>query len=83
MIEVKNKLCGNISTKEKINSKLNIGIEKQYPELEDLTVIPSIEEQHFIEETHSDIDHNEINHDEETFDADSTNGADYDEYNDL
>ena len=47
MIEVKNKLCGSISTKERLNSKLNIGIERLYPELEDLTVIPSIEEQHF------------------------------------
>ena len=47
MIEVKNKLCGKISTKEKINSKLNIGIERLYPELEDLTITPSIEEQHF------------------------------------
>lgn len=45
--------------------------------------LPPIEDQHFIEETHSDIAHNEINHDEETFDADSTNGVDYDEYNDL
>ena len=44
---------------------------------------PPIEDQNFIEETHSDIDHDEINHDEETFDADSTNGVDYDEYNDL
>ena len=44
---------------------------------------PPIEGQHFIEETHSDIDHNEINHDEEIFDADSNNGVDYDEYNDL
>ena len=45
--------------------------------------LPPIEGQHFIEETHSDIDHNEINHDEEIFDADSNNGVDYDEYNDL
>lgn len=45
--------------------------------------LPPIEDQHFIEETHSDIDHVEINHDEEAFDADSTNGVDYGEYNDL
>lgn len=45
--------------------------------------LPPIEDQHFIDETHSDIDHNNINHDEETFDADSTYGVDYDEYNDL
>ena len=47
MIEVKNKLCGNISIKERLSSKLNVGIEKQYPELDDLTIIPSMEEQHF------------------------------------
>ena len=55
---------------------------EEFCDTNDVDLLP-IEEQHFIEETHSDIDHNEINHDEETFDADSTNGADYDEYNDL
>ena len=45
--------------------------------------LPQIEEHNFAEESHSDIDYNEIVNDEEIFDADSNNGVDYDEYNDL
>ena len=45
--------------------------------------LPQIEGHNFAEESHSDIDHNEIVNDEEIFDADSNNGVNYDEYNDL
>lgn len=45
--------------------------------------LPPIEEHNFAEESHSDIDYNEIVNDEEIFDADSNNGVNYDEYNDL
>lgn len=41
--------------------------------------LPQIEEHHYTEESHSDIDYSEIDHDEETFD----NGIDYGEYNNL
>lgn len=47
MITAQNNLVGKISAKQNIIGKLNNAVIKEYPELEDLTVTPSAEEQHF------------------------------------
>lgn len=47
MINAKGVLIGNISSDNKIEGKLNNAIEKFFPELEDLVVVPKGEEQHF------------------------------------
>ena len=47
MITAQNNLIGRISSKQNISGKLNNAIVKVYPALEDLTVTPSAEEQHF------------------------------------
>ena len=47
MITAQNNLIGRISAKQNITGKLNNAVVREYPELEDLTVTPSAEEQHF------------------------------------
>ena len=47
MIEAKETLIGNISSKKTLTGKINNAIEKVYPELEDITITPSNKEQHF------------------------------------
>ena len=47
MITAQNNLVGKISAKQNIIGKLNNAVVREYPELEDLTVTPSAEEQHF------------------------------------
>ena len=47
MIIAQNNLIGRISAKQNITGKLNNAVVREYPELEDLTVTPSAEEQHF------------------------------------
>lgn len=47
MITAQNNLVGKISAKQNITGKLNNAVVREYPELEDLTVTPSAEEQHF------------------------------------
>lgn len=47
MLNAKGVLIGNISSDNKIEGKLNNAIEKFFPELEDLVVVPKGEEQHF------------------------------------
>lgn len=47
MITAQNNLIGRISAKQNISGKLNNAIVKVYPDLEDLTVTPSAEEQYF------------------------------------
>lgn len=47
MIEAKETLIGNISSKKTLTGKINNAIEKVYPELEDIIITPTTEEQHF------------------------------------
>ena len=47
MIQCKCNLVGKLSAKENLTGKLNNAIVKEYPQLEDLEVTPSTEEQNF------------------------------------
>ncbi len=47
MIEAKETLIGNISSKKTLTGKINNAIEKVYPELEDIIITPTTEEQQF------------------------------------
>lgn len=47
MIQCSGNLVGKLSAKGSLAGKLNNAVVKEYPELEDLTVTPSAEEQHF------------------------------------
>lgn len=47
MVEIKQTLVGKLESKSSLSGKLNNAIEKVYPELEDLVVTPSSEEQIF------------------------------------
>ena len=58
MIEAKETLIGNISSKKTLTGKINNAIEKVYPELEDIIITPTLEEQHFKSEKYG---YNNIN----------------------
>ena len=60
MIQCSGNLVGKLSAKGSLAGKLNNAVVKEYPELEDLTVTPSAEEQHFKSEKYIKIDNRPV-----------------------